>query len=147
MKYTEREEIYFTFLNNLRDSGVTNMFGAAPYLEAEFGLELKEAKDVLVKWMKSFDEETEETVEESAEEETEKVDEESTEDHSDEVTRFEFCTEHLAPNLYETHAYHEKDDKYYRVDRYTDKRVYFNNESKKFAPKTAIKFYLVKGLT
>ena len=27
---------YFTYLDDLRESGVTNMFGARPYLEAEF---------------------------------------------------------------------------------------------------------------
>ena len=27
---------YFEFLNELRDSGVTNMFGAAPYLQEAF---------------------------------------------------------------------------------------------------------------
>jgi hypothetical protein len=29
----------FDFLDNLRDSGVTNMFGARPYLERQFGLD------------------------------------------------------------------------------------------------------------
>ena len=29
-------EKYFDFLDDLRDSGETNMFGAAPYLQAEF---------------------------------------------------------------------------------------------------------------
>jgi hypothetical protein len=30
------------------------MFGAAPYLEREFGLSRREAKDVLMAWMKQF---------------------------------------------------------------------------------------------
>ena len=33
-----------TFLNDLRDSGVTNMFGAAPYLQKEFGIDQKSAR-------------------------------------------------------------------------------------------------------
>jgi predicted butyrate kinase (DUF1464 family) len=45
-----------TFLNDLRDSGVTNMFGAAPYLQDEFGLDKREARQVLANWMQSFSE-------------------------------------------------------------------------------------------
>lgn len=47
-------EKYFTYLNVLRESGVTNMFGAAPYLQNEFGLSKYEARDVLKQWMESF---------------------------------------------------------------------------------------------
>tara|TARA_Y100000385_G_scaffold285687_1_gene346088 strand:+ start:1228 stop:1413 length:186 start_codon:yes stop_codon:yes gene_type:complete len=47
---------YFDFLVWLRDTGVTNMFGAGPYLENKFGLSKKEARTVLSKWMKSFSE-------------------------------------------------------------------------------------------
>lgn len=50
----ETEEKYFTFLDELRESGVTNMYGATPYLEDEFQLDKKEAKSVLIAWMKSF---------------------------------------------------------------------------------------------
>merc|ERR1711966_222655 len=45
-----------TFLNDLRDSGVTNMFGAAPYLQKEFGIDQKSARQVLANWMQSFSE-------------------------------------------------------------------------------------------
>ena len=45
---------YFAYLNALRDSGVTNMFGAAPYLQQEFGLTKYQARDILMKWMESF---------------------------------------------------------------------------------------------
>jgi len=45
---------YFTYLVELRDSGVTNMWGAAPYLEAQFGLDRREARDILLAWMDSF---------------------------------------------------------------------------------------------
>jgi hypothetical protein len=49
---------YFDYLNELRDSGETNMFGAASYLQLEFDLSKKEAKDVLLAWMNSFKKET-----------------------------------------------------------------------------------------
>jgi hypothetical protein len=45
----------FAFLVQLRDSAVTNMWGAAPYLVHEFGLSQKEAKEVLLKWIASFE--------------------------------------------------------------------------------------------
>lgn len=47
-------EQYFDYLIQLRDSGVTNMFGAGPYLEREFGLTKYEAREILSKWMNSF---------------------------------------------------------------------------------------------
>ena len=50
------EEKYFKYLDRLRRAGVTNMFGAAPYLQEEFGLDSKEARDVLLKWMDTFQE-------------------------------------------------------------------------------------------
>lgn len=42
------------FLDELRESAETNMFGAAPYLQEEFGLDKKEAREILFQWMKSF---------------------------------------------------------------------------------------------
>jgi hypothetical protein len=45
---------YFEYLSNLRDSGVTNMFGAAVYLQRDFGLSRQESRDILLKWMESF---------------------------------------------------------------------------------------------
>ena len=47
---------YFDYLVELRDSGETNMFGAAPYLEWEFGLSRTEARNILVQWIESFNE-------------------------------------------------------------------------------------------
>lgn len=45
------------FLNELRDSGVTNMFGAAPYLQEEFPeLDRKEAREIVQEWMRTFKE-------------------------------------------------------------------------------------------
>ena len=42
------------YLLELRDSGVTNMWGAAPYLAARFDISEDEAGDILVEWIKSF---------------------------------------------------------------------------------------------
>ena len=52
----ESAEYYFDYLTKLRDSGVTNMFGAGSYLQAEFGLDKLTARQILAKWMRSFDE-------------------------------------------------------------------------------------------
>jgi hypothetical protein len=41
----------FLYLNRLRESGVTNMFGASPYLQDAFGFDRKEAKTALMEWM------------------------------------------------------------------------------------------------
>jgi len=42
------------FLNELRESGKTNMFGAGVFLQEEFGLEKREAREVLKEWMENF---------------------------------------------------------------------------------------------
>lgn len=53
---TTTEEM-FEFLDDLRESGTTNMFGAAPYLREEFPhLDRDAARDVVVSWMKTFSE-------------------------------------------------------------------------------------------
>jgi hypothetical protein len=44
------------FLDELRESGDTNMWGAAPYIQSEFGLSRKESRDHLLRWIKSFSE-------------------------------------------------------------------------------------------
>jgi len=50
-------EEYFTYLDILRESGITNMFGAVPYLLEEFSeLSEVEAKKVLKNWMETFSE-------------------------------------------------------------------------------------------
>jgi len=43
------------FLDELRESGKTNMFGAGSYLEEEFGLDKYEARAVLSEWMRTFE--------------------------------------------------------------------------------------------
>ena len=45
---------YFEYLNGLMESGITNMFGATPYLETQFGLNQEEARAILLDWMTSF---------------------------------------------------------------------------------------------
>jgi hypothetical protein len=45
------------YLDTLRESGATNMFGASVYLMDEFpDLTRKEARDILVEWMDTFKE-------------------------------------------------------------------------------------------
>ena len=46
---------HFEFLDALRESGATNMFGAGSYLEAEFGLDKREARKILMAWMENFE--------------------------------------------------------------------------------------------
>jgi len=57
MENTKREmtEEHKFYLDRLQESGVTNMFGAGAYLEDEFGLSKKEAREVLSQWMQSFE--------------------------------------------------------------------------------------------
>ena len=47
----------FEFLNRLRESGETNMYGASPYLACAFDLPKREASKILVEWMQWVDEE------------------------------------------------------------------------------------------
>lgn len=51
----EEMEDYFTYLDELRASGVTNMYGAGPYLQDEFGIGTKQASAVVGVWMATFD--------------------------------------------------------------------------------------------
>ena len=54
------ETIYGEFLTQehheylicLRDSGVTNMWGASPYIQQEFGVTHQESKNILVEWIR-----------------------------------------------------------------------------------------------
>lgn len=55
---TVAEQEILMYLNDLRDSGATNMFGALPYLTADFPDETKqECKRCLLLWMNNFNEE------------------------------------------------------------------------------------------
>lgn len=42
------------FLDMLRESGETNMFGATPYLVCAFDLTKNEARAILTEWMRTF---------------------------------------------------------------------------------------------
>jgi len=46
---------HLVYLDKLIESGVTNMFGAAPYLKRAFGLSAKDATVILIYWMETFD--------------------------------------------------------------------------------------------
>ena len=55
-KATQDEQEVFEFLNDLRESGDTNMFGASPYVEREFGFSRSEARSLVSLWMANFKE-------------------------------------------------------------------------------------------
>jgi len=56
-KTTPSEKEVMEYLNFLRESGATNMFGATPYVIEEFGLDKSEARRILSLWMKNFNDE------------------------------------------------------------------------------------------
>lgn len=49
---------HFKYLDELRESGVTNMYGAARYLASAEGVDLNTARIVLQAWMRTFGAET-----------------------------------------------------------------------------------------
>lgn len=53
---TQEEKDIFEYLNELRDSGVTNMFGATSYIVDEFDIDKRKASTILSKWMSNFNE-------------------------------------------------------------------------------------------
>ena len=46
---------YYVYLEELRQSGETNMFGASPYLQNEFGLDRREAIKIVANWMENYE--------------------------------------------------------------------------------------------
>ena len=52
----EKKERMFYFLDDLRESGACNMLGSGIYLQEMFGVNRKEAKAIVLEWMKTFDE-------------------------------------------------------------------------------------------
>lgn len=48
---------YWIYLDELRRSGITNMFGAAPYLMEEFELDSDTARAILLDWMNNYNRE------------------------------------------------------------------------------------------
>ena len=53
-KITNKELEAFNFLNDLRETMVTNMFGASKYVEKEFGISRSEASRITNLWMVNF---------------------------------------------------------------------------------------------
>jgi hypothetical protein len=53
---TQQEKDVFAYLNDLRESGETNMFGASPYVERKFKIPSREAISLVTMWMNNFDE-------------------------------------------------------------------------------------------
>lgn len=45
---------YWLYLEQLRRSGVTNMFGATQYLQEEFDLDRGTASHILAEWMEKY---------------------------------------------------------------------------------------------
>jgi len=54
VKYNKEWIPHYIYLEDLRQSGATNMFGAAPYLEQARGLSKGEAMTVLASWMENY---------------------------------------------------------------------------------------------
>ena len=54
-EYTNTEKEVFLYLFELQESGVTNMFGARPYLQRAFPLlDSSTSHDLLSRWMKDY---------------------------------------------------------------------------------------------
>lgn len=47
-------EKHLEYLDDIRESGVTNMYGSPAYLERDFGLSEKEAGDIFIEWKDTF---------------------------------------------------------------------------------------------
>jgi hypothetical protein len=45
---------HMDYLDALRESGVTNMFGAPAYVVSEFGVSKEDARTITSYWMKTF---------------------------------------------------------------------------------------------
>ena len=54
VKPTFLVEKHLTYLDELRESGEINMFGAAAYLQSDFDLNRTQAREILAYWMKTF---------------------------------------------------------------------------------------------
>ena len=47
---------YYQLLERIRESGVTNMFGATPYLARAAGIPHGLAQEILISWMENYEE-------------------------------------------------------------------------------------------
>lgn len=54
LELTDEEHRVFVFLDALRESGVTNMFGAGQFIQDSFGFDKTKSRGLLTKWMKTF---------------------------------------------------------------------------------------------
>lgn len=52
----EEQKEYYEALEDIRKSGIVNMWGAAPYLEQACGITNSLAEEVLVNWIHNYDE-------------------------------------------------------------------------------------------
>jgi hypothetical protein len=50
----EATQEHLEYLDELRESGITNMYGAGNYLQKAFGLNQNDASEVLGQWMNTF---------------------------------------------------------------------------------------------
>ena len=48
------DDEHLEFLDELRAFGDTNMYGAGPYLQREFGETRRDAQTIVLYWMRSF---------------------------------------------------------------------------------------------
>jgi hypothetical protein len=48
-------EMFFKFLNDLRESGTMNMFGAPKLLQETFELSKGEAREIFMAWTETFE--------------------------------------------------------------------------------------------
>jgi len=55
MEKEKLEQKYKTYLDGLRASGATNMFGAAAYVQAVFGVSRRESVEIVTQWMEEFE--------------------------------------------------------------------------------------------
>ena len=54
MKKKPTQERVNIYLDDLRESGITNMYGAGSYIQDTFGLDMKTAHAMLAEWMRTF---------------------------------------------------------------------------------------------
>ena len=52
----DAEQAHFEYLDELRESGVTNMLGSPAYLARTFGMDKEKAQTIVTKWMNTFSE-------------------------------------------------------------------------------------------
>jgi hypothetical protein len=50
----EEKEEFFDYLETLRQTGVTNMYGAAIYLQESFDLTKAQSREILKEWMENY---------------------------------------------------------------------------------------------